>query len=180
MVTPKVLPDGSSTRMGLSWSVTELDGRKLYEHNGGIYGFSAHLLRMPEEGLFIAILSNDGDGSPRPEANAFFIAERALGKGGDPAKPVALDERTLASLPGAYAFDDQVVRTLSREGGKVYLQRGGGPRYELIATGPDELRLVIAPDNRLQLLRDAAGEVAGLRLLPRFGPDGGTGKKTVH
>jgi len=177
MVTPKILPDGTSTRMGLSWSVTELDGRKLYEHNGGIYGFSAHILRMPEERLFIALLSNDGDGSPRPESNAFFIAERALGKTVDLAKPVNLDEKTLASLPGSYSFDDKVVRTLSRDGGKIYFQRNGGPRYEVIATGPNELRLLLAPDNRLELIPDAAGAVMALRVLPRFGPDGGVGKK---
>lgn len=178
MVTPKILPDGTSTRMGLCWSVTALDGHPLYEHNGGIYGFSAHLLRMPDRHLFIAILSNDGDGAPRPESTAFFIAERAVGKTVDLGKPYELDERTLASLPGAYAFDDKVVRTLSREGGKIFLQRAMGAKYEIVATGPNELRLILAPDNRLELLRDGEGRVNAVRLLPRFGPDGGIGRKT--
>jgi CubicO group peptidase (beta-lactamase class C family) len=177
MLTPKVLPDGTSTRMGLSWSVTELAGRKLYEHNGGIYGFSSHILRIPEEHLFIAILSNDGDGAPRPETNAFFIAARALGKTIDVAKPYTLDEATLAGLVGSYRFPDEKVRTIRREGGKLFLQRPGTPSYELQPIDRDELVLVIAPDNRLQIVRGEGGKVTGIRILPRFGPEGGVGTR---
>ena len=63
MFTPAVLrggeQDGVSTRYGLGNAVTSVAGRPAHEHGGGIHGFVADLLRVPEGDLLVIVLSNN-------------------------------------------------------------------------------------------------------------------------
>lgn len=43
---------------GLGWQVLHLFGRRMYNHTGGIDGFSSHLAYYPDEDLLIIVLSN--------------------------------------------------------------------------------------------------------------------------
>lgn len=43
---------------GYGWQVREFFGRTIYNHSGGIDGFSSHLAHYPDEGLTIVVLSN--------------------------------------------------------------------------------------------------------------------------
>lgn len=43
---------------GLGWQIRQFFGRPVYDHTGGIDGFSSHLAHYPDEGLTIIVLSN--------------------------------------------------------------------------------------------------------------------------
>jgi CubicO group peptidase (beta-lactamase class C family) len=74
------------------WLLGFLKKKRVFEHAGGIPGFSSFALRMPEEGIYVAVLSNDDGGveglwtllrallfgPPHPGALARRLASRAL------------------------------------------------------------------------------------------------------
>lgn len=56
--TPASLPDGTSTKYGLGFNVGELAGERLIWHNGLTPGSQSAFSIAPDQGLFIAVLSN--------------------------------------------------------------------------------------------------------------------------
>ncbi len=85
--TPATLSDGSpvSVRInadtdsyGFGWFLSELDGRRLVTHGGGITGFSANLYHFPDERVTVAVLANikaRDDGAAPVDALARRITE---------------------------------------------------------------------------------------------------------
>ncbi len=79
MWTPVRLPDGTDTRYGFGWIVWTLDGHPVVEHGGGINGFQTANLRLPDERIYVAVLSNCG-GCADPRALALSAATRLAGR----------------------------------------------------------------------------------------------------
>jgi CubicO group peptidase (beta-lactamase class C family) len=79
MTTPAVLNDGTKTRYGFGLGISEVGGRRLIAHGGGINGFLSETEYYPEAELAIVVLQNTaGPDGPTPIARA--IAEAVLGK----------------------------------------------------------------------------------------------------
>lgn len=176
MFTAAKLKSGLSVHYGYGMGVFELAGRRVQTHGGDIPGFTTNITRVPAERLFVAILSNNDASSPRPDDVALRIVAKALGQPIENIKTIPLDPKALADYPGVYRFDEQTTRTITREGGKLFAQRGGGPRQEISAVTADEL---VYPDGttRLHFRRDIQGKVTGVDFYTTFGADQ-TGTKT--
>lgn len=170
MFTPYKLPSGLSTHYGFGMGISELAGKRVLAHGGGIFGFTTIILRVPEERLLIVILSNNEASNPQPDALAFRIAAKALGQPLEDRKPVALDAKTLDEYVGVYRFDPQTVRSITREGTKLFAQRSGGGKLEISASGRDDF-YYLEEDARLHFQRDAQGKVASVNMVRTFGPD---------
>lgn len=79
-----------------------------------------------------------------------------------------------ADAPGARSeFDDYAgvygQRTVSSEGGALYLQREGGPKLKLVAAAKDEFTLEAVPEAKIKFVREAGGKVGELHVLNRAG-----------
>ncbi|NGZ86991.1 serine hydrolase domain-containing protein [Duganella aceris] len=61
--TPYALTDGTVTKYGYGWEIGKLFGLKIISHSGSISGFNAAVLRIPEDKLYVAVLSNLGVGN---------------------------------------------------------------------------------------------------------------------
>jgi D-alanyl-D-alanine carboxypeptidase len=83
MFTPYLLASGKATTYGYGWNIGTISGRAVQEHGGGINGYRAYVLRIPAEGIFVAILSGLADQAPNPELLAHKAAAIALGLTGD-------------------------------------------------------------------------------------------------
>ena len=69
---------------GYGWQVLELFGRRMYNHTGGIEGFSAHVAVYPDEALRLVVLSNRADEDTKATAcdlAAILFADQPLPKG---------------------------------------------------------------------------------------------------
>jgi CubicO group peptidase (beta-lactamase class C family) len=77
---PAPLPDGSITKYGLGFNVAELEGRRQIWHNGLTPGSQGAFCIMPEDNLFVVILSN-----------GFYL----------PNASILMDEMTTIMLTGA-------------------------------------------------------------------------------
>ena len=134
--TPYTLADGKSTGYGYGWEVRRLQGAQVVGHGGGINGFSTYALRLPEEKVFVAVLSNAEDGVANPAVVANRAAALAIGKPFPEFKEIALDAATLERYTGVYQVDKAATRTFRRDGDTLVMQRSGRPSVRLKAYSP--------------------------------------------
>ncbi len=71
---PYHFKNGESTYYGYGWGVGTYKGHTIAEHNGGINGFFAEVMRLPADKVYIAILSNVENPPMAPDDLAFSIA----------------------------------------------------------------------------------------------------------
>lgn len=74
MFTPFTLADGQTARYGYGWGIAEMLGRRVVRHTGDVAGYRTHVLKFPDDGLFVAILSNRWEREPAPAKMAEEIA----------------------------------------------------------------------------------------------------------
>jgi D-alanyl-D-alanine carboxypeptidase len=137
MATPYTLKDGSRTSYGYGLQVGTLRGRKAVEHGGGINGFSTHAISLPADGIYVVVLTNSDAPKTSPGYLAKRLAAMALGSPFPDRTSITVDPTVLARYAGVYEGKTG-RRTVSVEGGKVYTQRGGGPRTEARPYSPTE------------------------------------------
>jgi D-alanyl-D-alanine carboxypeptidase len=173
MFTPVPLASGLSTRYGYGWSVFDFEGRRVIEHGGDINGYASYLLRIPEERLLVVILSNNPEKRPRPDILSLRVAAHLLGKDIESRPTVALSPEALDEYVGVYSIQDGdagETRIVTREGTRLFAQRTGGVKSEVLATARDDF-FYKESENLLRFERDAQGKVTGMRVTPRFGPE---------
>ncbi|HWQ00084.1 MAG TPA: serine hydrolase domain-containing protein [Vicinamibacterales bacterium] len=86
MYTPGRLADGTPIDYALGWRIErDARGRRWVTHSGGATGGSGYLLRLPEEGLAVALLCNVQEAGNLREL-AYAMAERALAHASEPAR----------------------------------------------------------------------------------------------
>ncbi|MGE0640569.1 MAG: serine hydrolase [Thermoanaerobaculia bacterium] len=173
MFTPAIVrggeQDGVSTRYGLGYGILEVAGRTVHEHGGGIPGFAADLLRVPDEDMVVVILSNQPESAPSRLARQ--IVERAFASAAGAVPPVVLPADELDRYVGVYrvAGSPDARQTVTRDGTTLRLQRTGGSLRELRPLGDDRFGFAEETD-RLRFRRDAAGGVVSLEFDHGFGP----------
>jgi D-alanyl-D-alanine carboxypeptidase len=166
------LPDGRETGYGYGWFISQVDGHRTHEHGGAINGFTSYSLAMPDEGLYVFLLSNrDANETPgvhQPAAIVLEIARTLLG----PSKPVhkKIAPADLSSLTGVYRVDATTKRAITIENGMLYTQSTGRPRFPLTPLGGDHF-VIAENDSHFFFKRDASGQVIGMRSRNRTGPE---------
>jgi len=131
--TSYTLADGKPSGYGYGWQVGQLQGVPAVSHGGGINGFSTYALRLPEQKVFVAVLSNADGGLANPGVVASKAAAIAIGKPFREFKEVTLEAATLDRYVGVYEVEKGVTRTFKREGGVLVMQRSGRPPMRLKA-----------------------------------------------
>ncbi len=167
--TPYRLRDGSSTGYGYGWMMGALQERPTVEHGGGINGFVCATLRLPDDHVYVALLTNREADQPSPDRLAALLAAIAIGKPYTEPKPVALTAAQMDAVAGVYRIGDKERRVITHDAARVYSQRSGGPKRELIALAPLEFGL----DNsftRFSFELDASGRARSITTHARYGP----------
>lgn len=167
--TPYPLADGESSGYGYGWFVSDLRGHRAVEHGGGINGFSCYTLSLPDDRIYVALLTNGSIEGRRPEAQALRIAELALGLPPFEVKPVKLSPADLVPLVGVYENADKESRSVTLEGEQLFTQRPAGPKVALVPASASEF-FPVDSTVRFRFSRDASGEVDTLRVVSRIGP----------
>jgi hypothetical protein len=58
------LADGSPSGYGFGWFVTPIRGHRVQEHSGGTAGFSANILRLPDDRVAVIVMTNNYSANP--------------------------------------------------------------------------------------------------------------------
>lgn len=124
------LNSGEHIGYGYGLGAGKLQGSKSISHGGGIFGYTTQGIYMPEEDVFVSILTNCDCNSPGGVANK--IAALAIGKPFlDKADAITLSEAKLKQWVGAYEFPDGAIRHITVENGKIFSQREGSTKMEI-------------------------------------------------
>ncbi len=137
--TSAKLADGKSTGYGYGWEVVKVRGANAIAHGGDINGFSAYGLRLPEQKVYVALLTNadSGAGLVRPSVVAKKAAAIAIGSPYPDNRPVAADAATLEAYAGAYKLNEAVTRTVRRSEDHLQVLRAGRPALAIFPLGGD-------------------------------------------
>ncbi len=172
--TPYKLANGDDTHYGYGWVIDAYDGHTIVRHNGGIFGYVSEVARLPDDHVYVAMLTNS-DGHDFD--TGFLATELAAAAIGDPYREpvkVKLDPNEFDAYTGVYRNSDQTLGTVKREGDRLFAQRAGLPRAEMFAYSDHEF---FFKDSfvRLAFEKDASGNVAAL-IITR--PNGATDRAT--
>jgi CubicO group peptidase (beta-lactamase class C family)/uncharacterized protein YneR len=163
------LANGESTGYGYGWFISDLNGHRCIEHGGGINGFTSYGISLPDDRVYVTILTNGAIAGRNPEPRAVRIAELVLGLPQLERKPIALSKDKLESLVGVYENQDGETRFITREGSRLFSQRAGGSKNEILASAPDEFFFADSP-TVIRFTKDPSGEIEGLYVRARIGP----------
>ncbi|MBT8286752.1 MAG: serine hydrolase [Flavobacteriaceae bacterium] len=131
------LNDGTHIPYGYGWGENNINGSPTYQHGGGIFGFSTMAVYLPEEDVYVAVLTNCDCESPTGVATK--IAAMAIGKPfPDKKDAITLSEDKLKRWTGAYAFKDGTIRFITFEDGSLKSQREGSTKFPLYAMSDDQ------------------------------------------
>lgn len=138
MFTSFRLNDGTPTHYGYGWDLGTHEGHRVQEHAGGTYGFQSFMVRMPDDGVFVAILSNRSFATPPIQATAHRVAALALGLPVADPTPVAVTAADLDRITGTYRGSDVGTFTVTRDGASAVVQAAalGAAPLPLVPTGP--------------------------------------------
>jgi CubicO group peptidase (beta-lactamase class C family) len=167
--TPYKLKNGESSGYGFGWFMAEFGGHRSIEHGGGINGFMTYEMTLPEDKIFLAILTNSAIEGRDPEPRAVKIAWLTLGLPEPERKAIPLSVKDLDPFTGVYVGERKQEFYISRDGDKLFAQRQGGSKDEIFAAAPAEFFFKQNPA-RLTFVKDAAGRVTGARIQSRIGP----------
>lgn len=100
MITPGILNDGKPITYGYGFRLSNLDGHRKIQHNGGINGFRTQLSYYPDDDLTIVVLCNTG--SAKAAVLESRIAHTVMGIPEIVVEEVELPKEKLQIYTGTY------------------------------------------------------------------------------
>jgi CubicO group peptidase (beta-lactamase class C family) len=163
------LKDGRSTGYGYGWMIASFEGRRTVEHGGGIHGFATYALSLPDNDIYVAVLTNGAAGPDvSPERLALRAAGHALGRPVVEPTAISLKAEQIDRYVGTYSIAGKDERIISRDGAQLYSQRSGGGRNPIHPLSETEFFFPNS-HNRVFFRLDGNGRVVGLEFRPRLG-----------
>ena len=159
-VAPRRETGTPGLRIGLGWHVLTQNGRDITWHNGQTGGY--HSFLGFAEGTGVVVLANSATNID--DIGLHLVDPASPVRHPAPARPavdVAAD--VLERYAGRYELTPQFVIEVTREGGILYAQATGQPRFRLFAASPTRFFLRVV-EAEVEFTTDAAGNVTGLVL----------------
>ena len=154
------LADSSETEYGYGWSISQFAGRRLISHGGGIPGFLCSAQRLPEDGVYVAVLSNSTGRDPGELA--IKIVGWLVGQPFVVPEPIELDPEVLARYAGDYESPDLGKWKVHHEDNQLMAQPGeNGPRMALVPFSTHEFFIKDRTLDHVTFTSDEAGAVTG-------------------
>ena len=130
MWTPQFAPAGARSGFGLGFDIATLDGRRVVQHGGAIYGFATELAALPDDKLGVAVvITKDGANAVATRiATAALRLMAATATGTPLPQPAVTGSPSLMlarRLDGIYGEGNRRVELVARDS-SVYLTRASG------------------------------------------------------
>ncbi len=168
--TPAKLTNGKLTHYGFGWAMNSYEGHTVIEHGGGINGFSTYALRMPDDRVFVAALTNKDSGGPGPARVVLKIAALTVGEPYREPTVINLAPSALDNYIGVYQLSEKEEAIIRREGEKLFVSFPGAGKTEINPSSETEF-FIKDSRSRLNFTRNAGGLVTGFVLTGSSGPD---------
>jgi len=162
MSNPVTRLDGTRVDYGFGLMLGTVRGEPVVEHNGGIEGFSSHLLYLPGPHVTVVVLANTDSGSPSVRSLAHRLAAMAMGRPYPDLQAVSMTSDQAKALTGTYRSSSGVTHVLALTAGTLTVKRAGGPAHATALTASD---ILFYPEDRtdyIQVVRDPEHRVIAL------------------
>jgi len=147
--------------IGLAWHVFHRFGTDLVWHNGGTGGYRSWIGFAPKTGRGAVVLSNSA--SEIDDIGLHTVeAKFALAQAPRDRKEVAVAPAILEAYVGEYRLTPSFSVTVTRDGGALFVQATGQPKFPIYAESEADFFLK-AVDAQVTFVKDA-GRVTGLVL----------------
>jgi serine-type D-Ala-D-Ala carboxypeptidase/endopeptidase len=161
---PTTIPN---TVIGLGWHVLTSHGKEIVWHNGGTAGYRTFIGFDPAARVGVVVLSNAGTpAGPDDIGRHLLDAELPLLRPQAPPKTrteIAVDPQMLERYVGRYQLAPAAIITMTREGGRLFTQLTGQPRFEIFAETDTDFFLKVV-DAQVTFETDGTGKAAALVL----------------
>lgn len=163
------LNDGRLANYGFGWGICKLGNKTIIEHGGAIGGFLSATARIEEDQIYIILLSNNTSVSPSDVLSNILLSVLNLPK--NPNKSTLT--QNYKDLEGSYEVNyiggritsnsgkDKIYRYITTEDGKLYIQRTGRSKVELLPYDKDAF-FMEGGAQRFVFLRDKKNKVTAL------------------
>lgn len=168
--TPCRLPGGGKCTYGYGWLTGSLRGHRMLSHGGDISGFNSQAIRLPDDKVFVAVLSNGSRSVVNIDRAAFTAAAMAAGDPFPPQRAIPMAKLALAAFAGSYRMADSGMRTISFDGGGLRFERRGRPGAGLRPYAVDKF-FVEGSLSTLDFMRGPDGAVTGFVLHGTYGDE---------
>jgi len=153
------LVDGTETSYGYGWRMGYIQESRSLWHGGWVNGFITMAIYLPDDDVFVAVLSNcDGNS---PEDVAARLAALAIGRPYEYAA-ISLAPNAAAEYEGVYENGTGQMRVITTEEGRMYFQSGYAPKIQVQAYQADRFFFEEDPFLTLAFERSATGKVEKL------------------
>jgi CubicO group peptidase (beta-lactamase class C family) len=159
---PFKLNDGILSNYGYAWHIENIQGSTSLRHGGLVHGFIAEAVYLPAEDLYAVLLTN-AESKMRTTVIVRLMAALAIGKPYNLSNEIAIDNKLMKTYTGLYenAAKEQIM--ITEIDNKLYFQRPGGVRYNIIAVAKDQFSF--GRDFLwVEFLRDSTSKVSRLAL----------------
>jgi CubicO group peptidase (beta-lactamase class C family) len=181
--TSFILKNGEDAHYGTGWAISTFNNKTMVQHGGSIGGYRAQGMRIPEDHLYVLILSNSAT------TNASLTANKSLSILYEmpSLKETRENVQSWKEIEGMYASPNSGLRLQSNFGPKeayytirvdssnrVTAQRTSAAPISLSAAGKDLLFDKANPFAGWKIERNAQGIVEGIRFtqfFPGYGPE---------
>jgi len=171
LASGKILTESSRTKMwtpekdnyAYGWGIAKQNGKTEQSHGGGIDGFSTFILRVPEDGVLIVVLSNFEDGKTGDVRRG--LTDIAYGRPIEVPKErteIQLDSATIEDYPGTYQLSPDFALVITRQGNQLITQATGQGKMPIFAEAKDTFFPKVMPAT-IVFTREN-GKVSGLIL----------------
>ena len=177
------LTTGLSANYGLGWAVDTLNGKAVIQHGGSIGGYRAQGLRLPDDHVYMILLSNSGT------TNASLTLNKAMSLlyGIAPVREQRQEIQPWKEIEGIYESLNSGSRLQKNMGempafftirtdslNRVTVQRSSSAAITLTPAGRDRLYDKSSPFTTWRFNRNGQGKVISFtieQLLPAMGPE---------
>jgi CubicO group peptidase (beta-lactamase class C family) len=143
---------------GLGWIIDSANGKEVYQHSGGIFGFTSFIGRSPEEDICIILFDNKGDGGLEQQAAAInAILHHQQYELPKEHIAIQLDSSVLKKYVGEYELSPNFILTVSFENGQLMVQPSGQGKMEMFAEKQDFFFLKQA-NAQMEFIKDTDGK----------------------
>ena len=144
-------------KYGLGWSIDSAYGKQVYQHGGGIFGFTSFIFRSPEENICILLLDNEGDGTLEQIAGGInAILHNKPYELPKERIAIAIDTAAVKQYLGEYELSPGFILAITLEEGKLMVQATGQGKAELYAEKQNFFFLKVA-DVQIEFIKNDNG-----------------------
>ena len=143
LFTPVLLNNNTPTVYSPGGQVTKFCNLKMINHSGGCSGFRSFNIRIPEKGLYIAVLSNNRSAVEYPAVISKNIA-RILLKGHPFPQRITNNKTSSTELnryAGIFRISKNSIRRVIVEGDRIYMKKDEQDKKEIFLAGENTFKL---------------------------------------